>query len=76
MALNFSSEAKYIKWYHEAMAIKDEIASINTTWYPEPRLSHYRNQWVPMVEAFEKKWGSDYVPTDIKSTFNEVKCSI
>ena len=75
-ALDFSSEAEYIEWYHEVMAIKDEIASINTTRYPEPRLSHYRNRWVPMVEAFEQKWGSDYVPADIKSSLDEVKSSI
>ena len=76
MALNFSSETEYIEWYHEVMVIKDKIASINTTWYPEPRLSNYRNQWVLMVEAFEQKWGSNYVPADIKSTLDEVKSSI
>ena len=36
MTLNFSSAAKYTEWYHDTMAIKDEIASINTTWYQEP----------------------------------------
>ena len=75
MALNFNSEPEYIKWYHEVMVIKDEVAWINTTWYPEPRLSNYR-KWVPMVEAFEQKWGSDYVPADIKSALDEVKSSI
>ena len=76
MALNFNSEPECIEWYHEIMVIKDKIALINTTWYPEPRLSNYQNQWVPMVKAFEQKWGSDYVPADIKSTLEKVKSSI
>ena len=75
MALNFNSEPEYIEWYHEVMVIKDEVALINTTWYPEPRLSNYR-KWVPMVKAFEQKWASDYVPADIKSALDEVKSSI
>ena len=75
MALSFDSTPEFIKWHHEVMVIKDEIATINTTWYPEPRLSNYR-KWVLMVEAFEQKWGSDYVPADIKSALDEVKNSI
>ena len=66
---------EFIKWHQKVMAIKDEIATINTTWYPEPRLSNYR-KWVLMVEVFEQEWGSDYVPADIKSALEEVKSSI
>ena len=76
MIMNFSSEAKYTEWKNDVMAIKDKIAWINTTWAPEPQFSHYHNQWIPMVEAFEQKWGSDYVPADIKSSLDEVKSSI
>ena len=74
--MNFSSAAKYTKWHHDMMAIKDNIASINTTWAPEPRFSHYQNQRIPMAEAFEQKLGSDYVPADFKSSLDEVKSSI
>ena len=75
MAMSFENTPEFIKWHQEVMVIKDEIATINTTWYPEPRLSNYR-KWAPMVEAFEQKWGSDYVPADIKSALDEVKNSI
>ena len=36
--LNFNSVDKYVEWHHDAMAIKDKIAWINTTWYPAPRI--------------------------------------
>ena len=75
MPLSFNNTPEFIKWHQKVMAIKDEIATINTTWYPEPRLSNYQ-KWVLMVEVFEQEWGSDYVPADIKSALEEVKSSI
>ena len=73
MTLTFNSAAECAEWNHGMTEIKDNIKWINKKWYPFPRVQFYKNHWIPMVEAFEKKWGSNYVSADIKSSLAEVK---
>ena len=74
--LSFSSAEESAEWRNDLSAIKDRIAWINTKWYPEPRMSLYRDQWVPMVHAFEQKWGAALVPADVRTALAEVEAAV
>ena len=73
--LVFDSLTKCAAYEHSMTEIKDHFECINKKCYPFSRVQFYHNQWIPMVEAFEQKWGSGYVPADIKSSLAEVKKS-
>ena len=72
MLMTFNSAAECTNWNHDVAKIKDKMAWINTQWYPLLRVPLYQNEWIPMYKAFDQKWGSDYVPADIKSSLVDV----
>ena len=73
MQMTFNSAAECTDWNHDVTKIKDKMAWINTQWHPFPQVSLYQNEWILMFKAFKQKWGSDYVPADIKSSLVDIK---
>ena len=75
--IEFREFEEYNEWHSELRAITDRIAHINEhKWYPEPRLSCYRNDWLPMVYAFRQKWGANRVPEDVQRSCKEVEAGL
>ena len=76
LVLRFGNEAEATRWVNDVEAIKAQIAWINTQGVPEPRMSLYRDTWVPMVLAFERTFGSDMVPADIRAALEDVQAAL
>ena len=75
--MEFREFEEHNEWHSELRAITDRIAHINEhKWYPEPRLSCYRNDWLPMVYAFRQKWGANRVPEDVQRSCKEVEAGL
>ena len=61
----------------ECEAIRDSIAHINEyDWYPEPRMTSYRDVWLPRVSNFIRTWGDANLPEDIRRSFIEVQTGV
>ena len=53
--------------------IKELWEYISTTYLSFLQVQNRSCQWILMVEVFIQKWGIDYVPVDIESSFGEVE---
>ena len=60
------------KWNHELKTIKHHMKQC-VEMPAIPQAQFFCNYWVPRVEAFVNKWGSEYVPDRILSTLADVK---
>ena len=60
------------EWNHELTTIKHHMERcVEMPAIAQAQFFH--NYWVPRVEAFVNKWGSEYVPDQILSTLAAVK---
>jgi len=72
--MTFASQSQWGEWRIETQTTKNHIDWINdNTTSPNPRLGHYKQQWLPSIDALEQKWGSKYVPADIQKARVEVR---
>ena len=66
-------EAQCHEWILTVEEISNHREWIEELNYPFPRVPSYHNYWIPRVEAFIRKWTSDYVPDDVKRSLAEAK---
>ena len=59
--------------YRDVKGIRNHREWIESPNPPFPQDLFYRNLWIPRVEAFIRKWTSDYVPDDVKRSLAEAR---
>ena len=74
----FPSEAVGQLHWQQVCQIKDDAAAAHmrrlNTLHQEPDISYWQ-QWMTDVKAFQKRWGNQYVPKDIRDAMSQTEDS-
>ena len=71
--LCFESFDKCAEYQDDLKGIRKLWECISITCSPFLYVQHRHRRWILLVDAFVQKWGIDYVPVDIESSFDEVE---
>ena len=71
--LCFESFKKCAEIEHDMKGIRELWERISITCSMFLQVRHHHRRWISLGEAFVRKWGIDYVPVDIESSFDEVE---
>ena len=71
--LRFEGFDECAEYEDDMKGIKELWEYISTTYLSFLQVQNRSCQWILMVEVFIQKWGIDYVPVDIESSFGEVE---
>lgn len=80
---NFTNSAEGLMFQNEYQNIKNIIEELNRKYHnksssitPDAHLQVLAENWLPLVNRLESKWGKELVPGDIRRSKNDVESNL